>query len=548
PEYFGVDVDGTTGDVYVIDKAHASAYVLNSSGTAILAQTHFTAQSAPNLFDLAVDQSNGDFFVTSSIPNEEGTTSVVDEFKSSGKYVAKLPQTFGGTLRLEGIRGPSDIAVDNSAASPNDGDVFVASADGRNARDSVYAFGPSAGAPTMHKLSVIQSGNGHGTVSCEVNRAFEECASEYAEGSEVALQGAAQAGSVFMGWSGGSGAATSCAGATACAVELAADSAVSARFLLEDTLAVEETGAGSGVVTSEPAGIDCGGTCEAVFSPGQAVTLTAAPIEGKVGGWTGCESVTGPGAEKCTVSISGARLVSVELIAEPVLSVVKEGTGAAEALVTSTPAGIDCGSECSHPTPLGETVVLEQHAEGTTFDGWTGCTSEEEGKCSVLVSQAREVRAKFTAPAPASFTLEAHVGGHGELVAEGGTIACDEGGGACSEEVVSSSTVKLAANAEAGWAFEEWTEGPCAGQKSASCQFVMPSHAVSVTAKFAVSHNQKVTIVKFGEGVVTVTSPAGLSCPAAQLSCMAEYAEGTQLVLQESPSPGYQFAGWIGCK
>lgn len=43
---------------------------------------------------------------------------------------------------------------------------------------------------------------------------------------------------------------------------------------------IQKAGAGSGTVTSTPAGIDCGGTCSAYFCDGSEVTLTAAPDAG----------------------------------------------------------------------------------------------------------------------------------------------------------------------------------------------------------------------------------------------------------------------------
>src|SRR5438093_79780 len=45
--------------------------------------------------------------------------------------------------------------------------------------------------------------------------------------------------------------------------------------VLLQTLSVTRSGSGTGTVTSEPAGIDCGGTCSADFDDGTLVTLTA---------------------------------------------------------------------------------------------------------------------------------------------------------------------------------------------------------------------------------------------------------------------------------
>jgi hypothetical protein len=55
-----------------------------------------------------------------------------------------------------------------------------------------------------------------------------------------------------------------------------------------ETLTVSTIGFGSGKVTSSPAGIDCGATCTALFTPGQVVALTATPATGSVfAGWSG---------------------------------------------------------------------------------------------------------------------------------------------------------------------------------------------------------------------------------------------------------------------
>ncbi len=60
-------------------------------------------------------------------------------------------------------------------------------------------------------------------------------------------------------------------------------------------LRVSLIGQGSGVVTSEPAGISCGQTCQATFPFGQPVTLTASADPSSLFfGWSGACSGTGP--------------------------------------------------------------------------------------------------------------------------------------------------------------------------------------------------------------------------------------------------------------
>ncbi|MBL8073233.1 MAG: JDVT-CTERM domain-containing protein, partial [Nitrospira sp.] len=60
------------------------------------------------------------------------------------------------------------------------------------------------------------------------------------------------------------------------------------------TVTVNPTGAGTGTVTSDPAGIDCRATCNGKFPLGSTVHLTAIPDPGSVfAGWTGDCAGTG---------------------------------------------------------------------------------------------------------------------------------------------------------------------------------------------------------------------------------------------------------------
>lgn len=74
----------------------------------------------------------------------------------------------------------------------------------------------------------------------------------------------------------------------------------------KESLNVSKTGAGTGQVTSSPAGIDCGTTCSASFVQNSVVTLTATPDTGSTfGGWSG--ACTGTGV--CQVTLDAAKNV-----------------------------------------------------------------------------------------------------------------------------------------------------------------------------------------------------------------------------------------------
>lgn len=69
------------------------------------------------------------------------------------------------------------------------------------------------------------------------------------------------------------------------------------------SLSVQKAGTGTGNVTSNPPGIDCGSTCSSTFSDGSIITLTATAIPGSVfEGWSG-DGCSGTGV--CVVMMNG---------------------------------------------------------------------------------------------------------------------------------------------------------------------------------------------------------------------------------------------------
>ncbi len=167
-------------------------------------------------------------------------------------------------------------------------------------------------------------------------------------------------------------------------------------------LTVSKSGAGSGTVTSAPAGISCATTCAASFPAGSRVTLSAAAASGSsFGGWSGggCS-----GTATCVVTLNAATTVTATFGTSPPppvqLTVSKSGAGSGT--VTSAPAGINCGTTCAASFPAGSQVTLSAAAaSGSSFGGWSGGGCSGTATCVVTLSAATTVTATFgTSPPP----------------------------------------------------------------------------------------------------------------------------------------------------
>ena len=153
--------------------------------------------------------------------------------------------------------------------------------------------------------TVSSGGTGNGTVTSSpagIN-CGSTCSALYNSGTVVSLTATPAPGSTFAGWSG-----TGCGSG---AVTMNASKSCTATFNPHASqmiaLSVGKAGSGSGTITSNPSGINCGSNCSAAYNSGAVVTLVAKPGPGSIfAGWsgTGCtnDGVTMNTNRSCTAT------------------------------------------------------------------------------------------------------------------------------------------------------------------------------------------------------------------------------------------------------
>ncbi|MEK6764033.1 MAG: S8 family serine peptidase [Nitrospirota bacterium] len=347
-------------------------------------------------------------------------------------------------------------------------------------------------APTF-TVMVAKNGTGTGTVAsipAGIN-CGGDCNERFPGGATVILTATPSAGSLFTGWTGGG-----CSGTGSCAVTTTGT--VTATFNLPApapfTVAVNKNGTGAGAVTSAPAGITCGADCTGTYPGGTRVTLTAAADAGSV--FTGWNGGVCAGAGLCVVSNTATVTATFSVIPPPItVTVDKNGTGTGT--VTSTPAGIDCGGDCTGTYPGGTTVTLTPRATaGSRFAGWSGGCS---GTTTCQVASTVSVTATFNVlPPPGSFTVTILKGGTGtgKVVSAPTGIDC---GAICNANFFNNTNVTLTATADGGATFTGWSGGGCTG--TGSC---VVSTAASVTANFDGPPDNAVAPSSAGGGGCTI--------------------------------------------
>lgn len=277
-------------------------------------------------------------------------------------------------------------------------------------------------------LTVTGSGTGNGSITAPnnvINCTWQfgstsggPCTAQLPDGAQITLTVSPQAQSEFTGWAG------DCASATgaSCTLTMNANRSVSAGFRAFNVYRLTSgTGTGTGVVTSNPAGMNCtvtgsavAGTCSVSVPVGTAVSFTATATNGNsLTSWGGA---CGGTASQCTLPnlLTGSFNLTVGFERLATLSITPDarstGTGQLNgtnlffcqisgATVTST--------ACRGTYPAGTQVTINASTSGyTDFASWGGvCATQFSSRCSLTLSADAAATVRFESVPTAQFTV-----------------------------------------------------------------------------------------------------------------------------------------------
>lgn len=349
---------------------------------------------------------------------------------------------------------------------------------------------------------------------------------------------------------------------TQCTVRMRTARTVSAIFAVSGVALTVSPGPQNGSVSAPglncgtPAGgLPAGGSCQSGFRVDEVVYLSAMPAPGfYVGAWTGCDTVTGPQATQCSVTMRTARTVSATFVPPvPVIVSPVPTNGTVSAPPSRTGSGINCGGPppgtCQAGYAPDEIVTLTAFPQaGFQVGPWNGCDTFVGPQCTVRASTARTVSVIFAVPGVALTVAPVPTNG----TVSGRGINCGEPiGGACQAGFEPSEQVTLTAMPAAGYRVGTWNG--CDSTTETSCTVRM-SAARTVSVTFALS-GVALTISPVPLNGMISGSPStlgpGLDCrsslPAFPTRCQAGYPSDEIVMLSALPNAGYEVGTWTGC-
>jgi hypothetical protein len=214
---------------------------------------------------------------------------------------------------------------------------------------------------------------------------------------------------------------------------------------------------------------------------------------------------------------------------------IEEGSGT----VVSNPAGLICTGTAPHKCTTeeiekGTTVTLTASpAVGYLFKSWKGCDTVNGRQCTVSLTEAKAIAAKFTP----SKNLTVDVSGSGQVAANPGGATCSPGCTSITAAYKKGTAVTLVATPARHFHFVGWS-GDC----SPSCT-MNEDHAA--TATFAIDPKFPLSLAKTGGGQAQIkTKPSGINCSPTCTQAKALFYEAEEITVSWKLNKGTTSLNW----
>ena len=294
-------------------------------------------------------------------------------------------------------------------------------------------------------------------------------------------------------------------------------------------LTVSKTGTGTGTVTSNPAGINCGADCSENYNSGTFVTLTAsAAPDSTFTGWSG-GGCSGTGTCVVTMNVATSVTANFDLISTPTN------------LLGNPSFEVDANND-GKPDVWSTNAKFTRNNSIAAIDGTYVGRFLAADNSGVTIQQ---VVPNLTAGGTYNFSGQVNI----PATSDAFTFKIQVKWRNSSNNVISTSVVKTYTASTSGW--NEATASLVApiGTTNALVQMVVTNlNATIYVDKFSFGGSTgptyTLTVTKSGNGSGTVTSiPAGINCGA---DCSETYTSGTQVILTATADGGSTFNGWSG--
>jgi len=524
---------------------------LNSGLTSLLASTYLGGNGNDYAYALAIDSSGNVYVAGNSNSSDFPTTAGAYKTSPGGNTDAFISKFNSGltSLLASTYLGGSNADTAYALAIDSSGNVYVAGETASsNFPTTAGAYKTSYGGGTDAFISKLNSGLTSLLASTYLGGSSGDHAYALAINSSGNIYVAGYTISTNFPTTTGAY-ATSLSGGSDVFVSKFSD-------LLGNTLYITKAGTGSGTVTSNPTGINCGADCTEPYNSGTVITLTAtADANSDFVGWSGnadCSDgqVTMTGDITCTATFN---IKSFQVTAT--------ASGNGSGSISSSPSGISY----SYPTTntgsanfnYGTNVILTASAAAGSTVTWSTCSGTVSGNGTTTatctfssLNGAKTASATFTLN---QFQVTATASGNGS-----GSISSSPSGISYSYPTTNTGSanfnygtnVILTASAAAG---STVTWSTCSGTVSgngtttATCTFSSLNGAKTASATFTLNQFQ-VTATASGNGSGSISSsPSGISYSYPTTNTgSANFNYGTNVILTASATAGSTVT-WSTC-